>query len=376
MPNRLLMGTASSEITVRPKSPDEIITSNTFNAKVASSQGSERVQAERVDIMGVYVDASGYGVNSLSFDLQGNEYTSNDLTAINPDIGTPGFVRMAVQRRPDTRVHCVRADGTVAVLLFNPAEEINVWVNVDTGDADNTNGVVEDVFVLPGSEEDVVYYGVKRVIDGADVRYLEKWSVESEAIGGDPYSTHADSFRMFINNPASATITGYEHLIGESVVVWADGKCLDDANGDIATFVVDSNGDVTLTDGGGSYSASQGICGLPYTAQFKSGILPYAASNTALSQYQTISSIALLLQNTHHKGLQFGDSFSNLKPLPAVINGATVATDTIHSFLNLPALTFPGATVPNPRLFLQSNAPRPCTVLAAVLGITTNETIP
>ena len=115
------------------------------------------------------------------------------------------------------------------------------------------------------------------------------------------------------------------------------------------------------------------FCGISYNSQLKSGILPYAVSNTTLSQYQHISSIALLLQNAHHKGLRFGSSFEKLDPLPAVIDGAVVATDAIHEFLNLPTVTFPGNTVPNPRLHLQSDAPRPCTVLAAVLGITTHE---
>lgn len=374
MPNRLMAGTAAEELSVRSKSIDEIITPTTFNVHPASTEGSERIQAVLVDGEGVYVSASGFGAHNLVFDLQANEYLPADLSVLVPDIGDPGFVKMAVQRKPDTRIHFVRADGTAAVLLFNPAEEIKVWIEIKTGDADGDNGAIEDVFTFPGSQEDVVYYVVKRQINGSNVRYLEKWSLESECIGGT-YNTQADSFIMFINNPASATVTGLDHVEGETVVCWADGICMKDANGDIQTFTV-SSGSITLTDEGSAYLASQGIVGLPYKGQFKSGVFPYAASNTALTQKQRISNIGLMLANTHNQGLEFGRNFTNMDNLPQVIKGATVDADDIHSFLVLPAVIFPGDTSEESRLFLEANSPRPATVVAAVLGIGTNEESP
>lgn len=374
LPNRLMIGTATAELSVRPKSPDEIITSATFNAKEASTEGSERIQALRVDVEALFVDQTGFGANKVLFDIQANEYTAQDITALTPNIGDPGFVAMAVQRRPDTRVHFIKADGTAAILLFNPKEDIEVWIEAETGDADGDNGAIEDVFVMPGSEEDVVYYCVKRQINGVDVRYLEKWALESECIGGI-YNAQADSFSMFINNPASATVTGLDHLEGETVVCWADSKCLKDANEAIQTFTV-SGGSITLTDEGSSYLASQGIVGLAYRGRFKSGILPYAVSNTALGQKQRIANIALILQNTHNRGLKFGRDYDNMDDIPRVIEAAEVDADDIHSSITIPAVNFPGETSAKARLHLEANAPRPATVMAAILGLASYEHSP
>src|SRR3546814_11306567 len=69
--------------------------------------------------------------------------------------GDPGFTHLAVQRKPGTRIHCMRVDGTVAVLIYQPAEEVNCWVEVET------DGDVEDIVVLPGTREDADYYLVQ-----------------------------------------------------------------------------------------------------------------------------------------------------------------------------------------------------------------------
>lgn len=374
---RLLAGTQSAEVSVRSTTLDEALTTTNFNIKEASTQGSDRVAAVKLDSTGIFVQRSGLRAYLLKFELTANDYQLSDLTILTPDIGDPGFIKISVQRQPDTRVHFLRSDGTAAVLLFDPAEDIKAWVEVETGDADGTNGVIEDIFVMPGDEEDVVYYCVKRVINGSVKRYLEKWSVETNCIGGT-YNDQADCFMMFINNPASATVTGLDHLEGEDVVAWADGLCLNDSSGNIATFTV-SSGSITLTNAGSSYSASQGIVGLQYTASFKSAKLPFAASlGTPLGQRQRISQISLMLVNTHNQGLEFGRSLTSgeLDNLPKVVAGSTVSSSDIHSSITIPPVTFPGNTSVDERLFLRAKAPRPCTVSAAILGITTDDTKP
>jgi len=370
---RLIVGTESAEMSIRSSTQDEPLTPTNFNIKPASTQGSAPVSPARLDDRGIYVQRGGLKAYELAvLNLTSLDYSSSDLSVLVPDIGDPGIIHLAIQRQPDTRVHFMRADGTVALFMYLPTEDVRAWFNVETGDADRSDGVIEDVFVMPGDFEDVVYYVVRRQINGSTKRYLEKWALEEECIGGT-YNCQADSFKMFINNPASATVSGLSHLEGESVVVWADGKCLRDASRNIATFTV-SSGSITLTNAGSSYTASQGIVGLAYTAQYKSGKLPFAASlGTPLAQKQKITNIALILWNTHNRGLKFGRDFTNMDNLPRTIDGATADEDEIHKFITIPAVTFPGDTTQDARLFLEANAPRPATVAAAILGLATNE---
>jgi hypothetical protein len=363
---RLLAGTDGSVVSCRSSSLDEILTPTNFNVKEVANQAAERILAIKVDGNPVYVQRGGYKVFELDYDVKFNNYAASDLTAVVPEIGAPGIVAIGAQRQPDTRIHCVRSDGSVAVLVFDRQENVQCWVEVET------DGAVEDVCVLPGTNEDSVYYVVKRTIEGEDRRYIEKWALESECAGGT-LNKQADSFATFTNSPAAASVPAgtASHLVGEQVVVWADGKCLTDADGDVALFTVAADGGIAaLTNGGASYTATTGVVGLPYTAQFKSTKLAYMVPQGAsgLGAKKMLGWLSLVLADTHHKGLKYGRDFDSLDDLPQVVEGATVAVDTVWTDEELEPFTLPGEWETDARLCLQAEAPRPCTVLAAILG--------
>lgn len=365
---RLILGAEGAEFSCKSSSFDEPLTPSNFNIKPASTQGSAAVEAVKVDKRGVYVQRGGTRVMQVAFDAEDYEYGSVDLTAMAPEMGEPSIVRMDVQRQPDTRIHCIRSDGTVAILVFDPTENVLCWVEYET------DGEVEDCVVLPGasgSNEDQVYYHVKRTINGSTKRYLEKWAKESECVGGTT-NKQADCFATY-SQSASSTISGLSHLEAESVVVWDNGKCLRDSSGNIATFTV-SSGAITVTNAGSSYSATAGMVGLPYTAQWKSAKLAYAAGlGTALTQKKKLEHLGVILRNTHHRGLKYGPDFNNLSPLPEMSAGTAVAEDTVHTSFDKEPFEFEGTWDSDSRLCLQAQAPRPCTVLAAVVPVETHD---
>ena len=364
---RLIVGAQGAEYSCKSSSLDEPMTPTNFQIKADSTQGSAEVGALKVDRKGVFVQTGGTRVFEL--DKAGNDidYDALDLTILIPEICEPSVSRMAAQRKPDTRIHCVLSDGTVALAVFDRAENVLCWLKVETRSGD----AVEDVVVLPGASgtgEDSVYYAVRRTINSSTVRYLEKWALESECVGSTT-NKQADAFVTFTNSPASAAVSGLSHLEGATVVVWADGKCLTDANGDVATFTV-SAGAITLTDAGSSYAATTGAVGLAYTAQWKSTKLAYAAQNgTALNQMKTLDHLGVILDRTHHKGLKYGPSFDALSSLPGVEDGKDVVAGTIHAHYDKKPFEFDGEWGPDSRVCLQAEAPRNCNILAATLPV-------
>ena len=264
-----------------------------------------------VDKSGIYVQRGGTRVYQLELDPAAYEYTSTHLSAIIPEIGEPSIVRVGVQRQPDTRVHFVRSDGTVAVLLFDKVENIICWFEIES---DAATGLIEDVVVLPGDEgspEDQAYYVVKRTVNGAAVRYLEKWALESACVGGS-LNLQADSFITYSGSAITA-VTGLDHLEGQSVVVWADGI-------DVGT-VVDSDGNrtQTYTVAAGQITlataASNIVVGLPYTAQWKSGKL--VQIQEAINMQKQITGLGMVLDRTHAFGIQFGPDFTQMDDMPS-----------------------------------------------------------
>lgn len=350
---RLLIGTDAVEASARSSSFDEPLTPTNFNIKTPSTQGSNRTGAIKVDSQGFFVQRSGRRVYSLDFDSKYYNYTSFDMTALSPDVCSPGVKVMAVQRQPDTRLHCVLTDGTVAVMIVDAAENVRCWVKVET------DGQVEDVVVQPGTEEDKVTYTIKRTINGSTVRFRERWALESECQGGS-ISKCLDS-HIVKTGGASKIVTGLSHLEGETVAVWADGK-------DLGTYTV-SGGSITLSSG-----VANAVVGLTYTGRFKSTKLAYAASmGTALTQRKRINSLALILANTHYQGIQYGPDFNTMDDLPLIENGEEVSENTVWDSYDSDSFTFPGEWHTDSRLCLQATAPRPAIVLSAIIGMTTHD---
>ena len=112
-----------------------------------SNFGSANVQMEKINWNAVFVKKDGVRVcmSSIENSVYAFDYKTEDLTLLVPEIGVPGIVKIAIQRIPDTRIHCVRSDGKVAVNVYDLSEEVKGWVIVDLG----TNAWVEDAVVMP-----------------------------------------------------------------------------------------------------------------------------------------------------------------------------------------------------------------------------------
>lgn len=361
--SRMLLGTEASEVAVRSSSFDEPLTPVNFSLKDVSTLGSKRIAAAKIDTRGLYVERSGQRLMELAYSVETNDYQSTDATLLAPDlnVGNP-ITRLAVQRQPDTRIHCVRTDGTVAIYVTDPIEQVKCWVTFET------DGVVEDVAILPGTYEDSVYYIVRRTINGGTKRYIEKWAQENECVGGT-LNKQADSFILY-SGASATTITGLSHLEGEAVIVWGDGVDLSPDNEEtgVQTTYTVASGQITL-----STAVTSAVIGLPYKARIKSAKLAYAAQGgTALLQKKRVGQLGVLLYQTHWRGLRHGPDYDHLQPLPKIENGTTVAANTIHDQYDQDMFVHGTQWDTDSRLCLEAKAPRPCTVLGVVLEIKTN----
>lgn len=411
---RLAFGAGGSEWVARSSSFDEPLTQDNINLKDPSNQGSAEVQAVKVDDMGVFVQKSGRRLYQTEYSVEKDDFQPDDLTKLIPEIFESGIVRIAVQRQPDTRVHCVLGNGRVAILVFDALEQVKCWVTA------STLGTIEDAFVMPGTAEDLVYYSVKRSVNGSDVRYLEQWALETECDGGTyiydgasattisliindrvlyvdgtvltardadgdkignytvsngsvtlgaavTYATFtpatynlADSFLSYAGT-STATITGLSHLEGEDVVVFGDGK-------DLGTYTV-ASGSITLSE-----AVERCVVGLPYTARFKTVKLhTIDRSGTSLSQPKVINRLGVLMVDTHHQGLRYGPDFDSLDDLPGVEEWTEVVDGHIWDEYNGEYFEFDGSWDTDNRVCLEAAAPRPCNLLAMIIGVNSKE---
>ncbi len=407
---RLILGAEGAEHSVRSSSFDEPLTPSQFLIKDASTQGSALVAAVKIDDSVMFVQKSGERIFELKFESGKGDYSSKDITIHAPEIGQPSIIKLAVQRQPDTRMHGIRSDGKAVILLWDAAESILCWVTIET------DGVIEDVVILPGDEEDQVYYVVKRVINSSTVRFLEKWSQEKFANGGTTIyndvsvtvitdldyrdgtivtirdsagvkvenltvtggsitlsvaSTYAnitpaayelaDAFLRY-SGSAVTTITGLTYLEAELVSVFADGK-------DRGTFTV-ASGQIVLPE-----AVEEAVIGMIYTARFKSTKLAYAAAGVPLTQKKGVSLLGLVMRDVHVGGLTYGPNFDTLDNLPMVEAGADTDADHVRREYDSPMTEFQPGHGTDARGCLQAANPRPCTMLAAVIAVATHDKV-
>lgn len=381
---RLLLGTSENAadvdaarmdgnhpLGVRSSSFDEALTPTNFNIKTIASKG-------------VFVDRTLQRLYELSYDSAGADYLSVDLSIFAPDYNDAGIRQIAVQMKPDVRVHCVRNDGTVGVLIYDRLENVICWceviLGVDTENAQVGNGIwgVDDVSILPGTVEDQVYYTVSRTIPSAPSeqdhsKHLLKWAMESEAIGGDN-NFLADVWGQYTGAPVSTVNIGTDatpplrfddgHLDNADVSIWADGA-------DRGLARVDSNGDIdlTLTEIDGvpvdNSPYSNVIWGLPYLARFQSAKLG-TLDGIGLLERKKVNKIGFIASDLHYQGLKYGPDFDNLYDLPLVEQGQDTPADTIWEDYHEDNFPFGGEWIPDSRICLQAESPRPATILAAI----------
>lgn len=376
---QLVLGTASMEPSLRSTYLGDPVTPTNFNVMTGSTQGSANVNALRMDRSGVFVQVTGQRVFTLDLDVYTYSYKSNELTLLVPDFNSAGIIHMAIQRKPDTRIHCLRADGTVGIMVYDVTENVTCWLSVSPANTRAGAGVVEDIYVRPGTgqAEDQVYYVVRRVINGQTVRFHEKWAMESECTGL-PIAKHADAHIVY-SGPAVTTIGGLGHLEGQTVVCWGWNTATPfiDGNGntvgmDLGTFVV-TGGQIT----GISLAVTNACIGLGYTAPWQSMKESFAAAlGTPLNQPRRIDKLGLILQNTHAQGIKIGSDFQHLddlpqSDLPKLANGMPDLNSILTSY-DQQMSAFNDIWSTDSRVCVQAASPRPCSCLAFTTEMTTS----
>jgi hypothetical protein len=362
---RLLVGTEGAVSTVKSSSFDEPLTPTNLSIKDSSSTGASSVDPARVDTRGVFVDRSGRALFELSFDGQSSDYNATQMSKLATDLFTSGIKTLAVQRRPDTRIWVINNDGSCVCIVYEPLEEVLAFIPIET------DGEFESVAVLPDDAQDRVYFVVNRTINGSTVRYVEKMALDSEV---KPSTTCKvmDAFSVVTNSPASATVSGLSHLIGETVVVWADGAPIETSSGIPAEFTVSGGGTITLPS-----PKTNIVVGLPYTARYKSARLAYgAAGGTAMLQMKKVDSLGMVLTDFVRAGVKYGSEFDNserpLFPMPAMKDLTTAPAIVLSDVSEEESFVFPGEYTTDGRVCLEVSSPYTATFISLVIGITTN----
>lgn len=362
---RLIVGTEGAISTVKSSSLDEPLTPTNFGIRDSSTTGVAALDPIKIDTRGIFVERAGNALMELTFDGTVSDYQATQISKLTTDLFGSGVKSIALQRRPDTRIWIVLLDGTCVCMVYEPDQEVLAFIPIIT------DGDFESVAVLPDLIQDRVYFSVKRTIGGSDVRYIEKMARDSEVKPSTLCKT-VDAFKSGTNTPASMTIPVGTHLIGESVVVWADGAPLEASYGVPAEYTVDGSGNIIVPN-----AVTNWVAGLSYRTRYKSARLAYGGDGaTAMLMKKSVDSVGMIITDFVRSGIKVGASFDDpyigLDHLPTMTDNQTQPAIVLSDIRDEEPITFAGEWNTDSRVCMELQSPYTGTFLGLVLTVTTN----
>ncbi len=248
----LVIGTSGGEFIASSGSTADPITPTTIQIKRQTRYGTANVDPVATGNVVLFLQRAKRKIRELVFNYDVDGYVAPDMTLLAEHVSEGGFEQLAVQQEPDNVIWAARADGQLCGLTYRREEDVVAWHRHIIG---GTSAVVESVAVIPGDlNEDQVWLIVKRTVNGATVRYIEYLTpIDFGTNTSDAF--YVDSGLTYSGSPAT-TISGLNHLEGETVTILADGA----AHADKTV----SSGAITL-----DRSASKVHVGLGYTSTLR-----------------------------------------------------------------------------------------------------------
>lgn len=152
---------------------DGIITPSGINPKKISGVGCSDLSPLVIDKNAIFIQSRGSAVRELFYDNAADTHKGELSRYVNHLIENYEITDWAYQEVPHSIVWMVRDDGTVLSMTYVKDEQIIAWATHDFG------GIVENVAVVPEGDYDAVYFVIKRTINSATVRYVEKLSTRT-----------------------------------------------------------------------------------------------------------------------------------------------------------------------------------------------------
>lgn len=233
----LIVGTNNGEWTIEPPDTNKPLSPTNVEANQQSAYGCSELSPINLRNVVLFMQRLGlpqnYGevARELSYRYDMDGYLARNLTLLAEHITKGGVVEWAYMSSPFPIVWAARADGTLLGMTYEKDQEVYAWHRHPTA------GAVESVAVIPGIFQDELWMVVRRTINGVTKRFVE-FLTEFDW-GSDQADCFFVDCGLAYDGAPATTISGLDHLVGETVQILADGALVPDQ-------VVAAGGSITL----------------------------------------------------------------------------------------------------------------------------------
>lgn len=285
MQDGLLIGTNRTEVILRrPALSTGLAPSNVEVVRQSARGSALLVLPALIGRSVIYLQRDAQTLREAVFDFELNGFTERDITILAEDLFRVGIVRLLYQQSPLSTLWALLADGSLACAAIERDQQVLAWTRADLSPtAGGPANVIDMATVTEGTEEQV-WLLVRRVIDGQTVQYIELLTTLFDTDDPIEDAFFVDCGLSGVASPASASFSGLDHLVGETVRVLADGATHPDVT-------VASDGSVTL-----NRTVSQLQAGLPQTCRLE--LLPFELierAATSVGVVKRVTEVDLIL---------------------------------------------------------------------------------
>ena len=344
---RLLIGTTAGEWSMWSGDQGLPITPSAVKVDQQSAFGSKvGVPALLVNDLVLFVQRQGRKVRELSFSYEKDGYVAPDLTLLSEHVTKGGIVQFAYQAQASAILWAVTGEGVLIGMTYEREQNVFGWHRHPT------DGFVESVATIYGTNDDEVWMVVRRTVGGATVRYVErinpaKWTVKADCF-------FVDCGKTVLLSPASTAVTGLAHLNGKTVQVLADGN--------VETSKVVAAGAITL-----DHASSTVQVGLPFETIVKPMRIDTDPSlGNSQGLVKQVKNLVVRVLDT--LGLKYGDGKAAFETLEfrEIDAGGDAMDSSPPLFTGDKEIQFPGEFETEGDIVIKQDQPLPLTLIAIV----------
>jgi hypothetical protein len=247
---------------------------------------------------------------------------------------------------PSPLVWVRRENGTFIGLTYEKEQEVLAWHRHGLGGS----GLVKDLGAIAGDDGDEYWMTVERVIDGQTVRYIEIMTTPEIGNTAKADFTYLDCHLTYDGAP-TATVSGLNHLEGETIKVLADGAVHPD--------VTVLGGRITLGTEASVIHIGYGYTSILETMDLEAG----AQAGTAHGRPKRISNCSVRFYRTLGGRLGTAAKMDTI-PFRSTADPMDASPPLFSGFKHVP---FPAGWEGEALVRIEHDQPLPCNVLSVTV---------
>ena len=355
----LIVGTVGGEFSVSGGGTDDPVTPTNILIKKQSNHGCANIDAIPVGNVTLFLQRAKRKIRELAYNFDVDGYVAPDMTILAEHISETGFNELSYQQEPNQIIWAVREDGQLAGLTYQREQQVVAWHRHIFGGAFSTGSAVcETVATIPTNDKEYqTWVIIKRTINGVTRRYVEYINQFDFTETDNTTFNFLDS-QLSYSGSATTTITGLDHLEGQTVSVLANGSTHPDRTV--------SNGSITL-----ARSSTKVKVGLPYTSILQTMRID-AGSQNGTSQAKTKRIYNITVRLYESIGVEVGPDLNNMEAIP-FRSSAQLMDTAIPVYTGDKEVEFRGNYETDGYIYVRQTQPLPLTVLSLYPELITND---